>query len=177
MKMKLNVSRTVSRVVVASLLPWAFVVAAEPARTVILVRHAERAGGTDPSVGINEAGRCRARVLAGLLSDAKVRSIYTSEIARTQQTAEPLAQRLSIKPEVVRAKDIDGLVAKLRARTEEGTVLVVGHSNTIPAIVERLSGETEPTIGDGEYDRMFVVTLIGPNQASVVMLRYPGCVQ
>jgi broad specificity phosphatase PhoE len=173
--MKLNLSRAVCRVVVAGLLPWAFVIAAEPARTVILVRHAERAGGTDPS--ITEAGRCRAKVLAGMLSDAKVRSIYTSELARTQQTAEPLAQKLSIKPEVVPVKDIDALVAKLRARTEEGTVLVVGHSNTIPAIVERLSGETEPAIGEGEYDRMFVVTLIGPNQASVVMVRYPGCVQ
>jgi phosphohistidine phosphatase SixA len=106
-----------------------------------------------------------------------VRGIYTSELARTQQTAEPLAQRLSIKPEVVAAKDIDALVAKLRAGTEEGTVLVVGHSNTIPAIVERLSGETEPAIGEGEYNRMFVVTLIGPNQASVVVLRYPGCAQ
>jgi broad specificity phosphatase PhoE len=177
MKMKLNLSRAVCRLAVAGLLPWALVIAAEPTRTVILVRHAERAGGNDPSVGINEAGRCRATVLAGILSGAKVASIYTSELARTQQTAAPLAQRLGIKPEVVPAKDIDALVTKLRARTEEGTVLVVGHSNTIPAIVERLSGETEPTIGDGEYDRMFVVTLIGASQASVVMLRYPGCVQ
>jgi len=177
MKTKLNLSRAVCRLVVTGLLPWACVVAAEPTRAVILVRHAERAGGNDPSVGINEAGRCRATVLAGMLSDAKVRSIYTSEIARTQQTAEPLAQKLSIKPEVVPAKDIDALVAKLRARTEGGTVLVVGHSNTIPAIVERLSGETEPAIGEGEYDRMFVVTLVGPNQASVLMVRYPGCMQ
>jgi broad specificity phosphatase PhoE len=175
--MKLNLSRAVCRVVVAGLLPWAFVIAAEPARTVILVRHAERAGGSDPSVGITEAGRCRAKVLAGMLSDAKVRSIYTSELARTQQTAEPLAHKLSIKPEVVPAKDIDALVAKIRARAEEGIVLVVGHSNTIPAIVERLSGETQPAIGDGEYDRMYVLTLGGPNQAGVVILRYPGCVQ
>ena len=177
MKTNLSLSRVVCRVVVAGLLPWACVIAAEPTRTVILVRHAERAGGNDPSAGITEAGRCRATVLAGMLSGAKVRGIYTSELARTQQTAEPLAQRLSIKPEVVPAKDIDALVAKLRARAEEGTVLVVGHSNTIPAIVERLSRETVPPIADGEYDRMFVVTLIGPNQAKVVVLRYPGCVQ
>jgi broad specificity phosphatase PhoE len=111
-----------------------------------------------------------------MLSDAKVKSIYTSEVARTQQTAEPLARRLNIKPVVVAAKEIDALVAELHAHTEEGTVLVVGHSNTIPLIVERLSGESEPPIGEGEYDRMFIVTLIGPNQASVVVLRYPGCV-
>ena len=177
MKMKLNLSRAVCQAVIAGLLSWACAIAAEPTRTVIIVRHAERAPGNDPSVSITEAGRCRAGVLAGMLSDAKVRSIYTSELVRTQQTAEPLAQKLSIKPEVVPTKDIDALVAKLRARREEGAVLVVGHSNTIPAIVERLSGETEPPIGEGEYDRMFVVTLIGSNQASVVVLRYPGCVK
>lgn len=177
MKTKPTFSRLVCQLVVSGLLPWACAKAADPTRTVILVRHAERAEGNDPSVGITEAGRCRATVLARMLSDAKVRSIYTSELARTQQTAEPLAQRLGIKSEVVAASDIDTLVAKLRARTGEWTVLVVGHSNTIPAIVERLTGESEPTIGDGEYDRMFVVTLIGPNQASVVVLRYPGCVQ
>src|SRR5437868_2426131 len=177
MKTKLNLSRALCRAMVAGLLPWACIIAAEPTRTVILVRHAERAEGHDPSVGITEAGRCRATVLAGLLSGAKVRGIYTSELARTQQTAEPLAQRLGVKPEVVPVKDIDALVTKLRDRTREGTVLVVGHSNTIPSIVERLSGEIEPAIGDGEYDRMFVVTLIGPNQGSVVVLRYPGCVQ
>ena len=73
--------------------------------------------------------------------------------------------------------DIDSLAAKLRAGAAEGTVLVVGHSNTVPAIVERLSGEAPPPIGDSEYDRLFVVTLIGSNQAKVVTLRYPGCSQ
>ena len=174
--MKLNLCGFACRVVVAGLLPWGFLIAAAPGRTVILVRHAERAGSTDPAVGINAAGRCRATVLATMLSDAKVRAIYTSEVARTQQTAAPLAEKLSIRPEVVPAKDVDVLTAKLRARAEEGTVLVVGHSNTVPAIVERLTGEAVPAIGDSEYDRMFVVTL-GPNQASVLALRYPGCSQ
>lgn len=162
--MKLTLFVQSAGVVVAGLLPWAFVIAAGPARTVILVRHAERAGDADPSVGINETGRCRAMVLADMLSDPKVKSTYTSWLART----------LSIKPEVVPAKDIDALVAKLRARTEDGAVLVVRHPNTIPVIVERLSGETEPNIADGEYDRMFVVTLIGPNEAKVVSANKTG---
>lgn len=175
--MKLNLSRQVYRLVVTGLLPCAFLIAAEPVRTVILVRHAERAGGIDPSVGISEAGQCRAKVPAGMLADAKVRGIYASEVARTQQTAEPLAQKLGLRPEVVPQKDIDSLVAKLRAGAAGGTVLVVGHSNTIPAIVERLSGGAPPPMGDSEYDRLFVVTLVGSSQAKVLTLRYPGCAQ
>ena len=88
--------------------------AANLPQTVILVRHAERAGGMSADVGISEAGRCRAEALARMLVDAGVKHIYVSEVTRTQQTAQPRANRLAIRSEVVPAKDIDSLVAKVR---------------------------------------------------------------
>ena len=152
------------------------VVSGQDARTVILVRHAERAGGTSPDVGIGQAGRCRAEALAAILADAGVTHIFTSEVGRTQQTAAPLAKRLNLKPEVVPAKDTDALVAKLRSSSPDGgAALVVGHSNTVPEIIERLGAPAVEPLGDAEYDRLFVVTLIGPTQATVVTLRYKGC--
>jgi phosphohistidine phosphatase SixA len=161
----------VSAIVLLAASPAAF---AQSARTVILVRHAERAGGTGAEVGISEAGQCRAGILAGMLSSAGVGRIFTSEVARTQQTAAPLAAKLNLQPETVPAKDVDGLVAKLRSGSSAATV-VVGHSNTVPAIVEGLGGGTVPPIADNEYDRLLVVTLTGPKQATVVTLRYKGC--
>ena len=164
--------------------PWAlpvllaassFALAAQPAKTAILVRHAERAGGMSADVGISEAGRCRAEALARMLSDANVKRIFTSEVARTQQTAEPLAAKLHIRPEVVPAKNLEGLVAKLRAGAPDEVALVVGHSDTVPEIVKLLGGGNVPPIGDSEYDRLFIVTLTGPKQATVVTLRYAGC--
>ncbi len=157
------------------LMAWATALAAQPAPSVILVRHAERAGGMSADVGLSQAGRCRAEVLAKMLADTGVTRIYTSEVARTQQTAEPLAKRLGIVPEAIPAKDVDSLVAKLRAGASHGVALVVGHSNTLPQIVERLGGGAVPPIADNEYDRMFIVTLTGPNQAALLTLRYPGC--
>jgi hypothetical protein len=53
--------------------------------------------------------------------------------------------------------------------------LVVGHSDTVPEIVKLLGGGNVPPIGDSEYDRLFIVTLTGPKQATVVTLRYAGC--
>ena len=156
---------------------WSFPLAAQPAKTVILVRHAERAGGMGADVGISEAGRCRAEALARVLADAHVKRIYVSEVARTGQTAEPLAAKLHIRPEVVPAKDTPGLVAKLREGAPEEVILVVGHSNTLPEIVKLLGGGEVPPIGDSEYDRLFVATLTHPNQATVVTLRYAGCGQ
>jgi phosphohistidine phosphatase SixA len=154
---------------------WSFALAAQPAKTVILVRHAERAGGMSAAVGISKAGRCRAEALARMLADANVKRIYISEVARTGQTAEPLASKLHIRPEVVPAKDIEGLVAKLRAGAPDDVVLVVGHSDTVPEIVKLLGGGSVPPIGDSEYDRLFVETLTPPNRATVVTLRYAGC--
>ena len=153
---------------------WIAVASAQPARTVILVRHAERAGCTSPEVGISDMGRCRAELLAGMLADAGVRHIFTTEVARTQQTAAPLARKLSLTPEVVPAKDVDVLVAKLRS-APAGAALVVGHSNTVPEIIQRLGGGAVAPIGDSDYDRLFVVTLTGPSQATAVTLHFNGC--
>src|ERR1044071_2657784 len=103
-------------------------VAAEQARPVILVRDAERAGGMAADVGLSEAGRCRAGALARMLADADIQKICITEVARTQQTADPLAETLKVRPEIVPAKDVEQLLAKLQTG---GTALVVGPSNTI----------------------------------------------
>jgi len=80
------------------------------------------------------------------------------------QTAEPLTKKLGIKPEIVPAADVDGLIARLGARKGGGAALVVGHSNTVPEIVKRLGGGTVAPIADTEYDRLFVATLYGPGR-------------
>jgi broad specificity phosphatase PhoE len=151
---------------------WSFPLAGQ---SVILVRHAERAGGMSGDVPISEAGRCRAEALAKMLADTGITHIYTSEVVRTQQTAAPLAKKLGITPEVIPAKDVDALVEKLRAGGKQGVALVVGHSNTLPEIVARLGGGAVPPIADNEYGRMMIVTVTGPKQATVVTLHYAGC--
>jgi broad specificity phosphatase PhoE len=138
---------------------------------VFVVRHAERADAgmaaatKDPD--LSEIGRARAQSLAALLKDARVTGIYVSEFKRTRQTAEPLAALNKIEPVVLGEKDLAQLAARLKAG---GNVLIVGHSNTVPAILKAL-GVTEPvTIGDAEFDNLFVVT--GGAAPSLVRLRY-----
>lgn len=167
----------------ASNLAWA----AGAARTVILVRHAEKASGTIADVPISQAGRCRAEGIARILADSGVKQIYATEFIRAQQTAEPLAKKLGIRLEtVIASKDVNGLVAKLRSGSAPGSApgpaLVVGHSNTVPEIINCLGAGAVPPIAvppikESEFDRLFMVTLTGPNQAVVVTLRYPGCVK
>lgn len=65
--------------------------------------------------------------------------IYVSSPKRARQTAEPLARRLNLTPKIYDPRDTPGLIAAVRAET--GTVLIVGHSNTVPDIVAGLGGE------------------------------------
>jgi hypothetical protein len=73
-------------------------------------------------------------------------------------------------PEVVPSDKLDAVVERIR-RTRGGTVLVVHHSNTVPAIAEKL-GATIPAIRDDEFDRLVIMTLPAQRASTVLTLRY-----
>ena len=124
--------------------------------TIFIVRHAEKADATkDPD--LSEAGHARAEALATMLKDANITAIYATEFKRTQQTAAPLAKALGISPTNLAAKDTAIVTAKLR--TSNGNALVVGHGDTIPALIKTL-GISEPiNITENDYDNLFVAVL------------------
>lgn len=143
-----------------------------PQSVVFVVRHAERAdagmaqaAGADPD--LSEVGRARAEALATVLKDARITAIYVTEYKRTRQTVEPLAKLLGLEPIVVSSKDATGLIERIKRAT--GNTLVVGHSNTIPALVKILAGE-DVAVGDSDFDNLFVVT--GGSGPSVLRLHY-----
>ena len=144
------------------LLTWTLLLGAASAsslaaqQAVIVVRHAEKADqSTDPD--LSPAGRARAERLAALLADAGVAAVFATEFRRTQQTVAPLAARLRRTPQVVKAADVAGLVARLRAAHATDIVVIAGHSNTVPRILTELGAAPPVTIADDEYDSLFVV--------------------
>jgi broad specificity phosphatase PhoE len=142
---------------ISAIVAVAATVAAQP-QAIFIVRHAERApidGHVPADTGISVEGKTRAEHLAQQLKDAGITSIFTSEYKRTAQTAEPLAQSLGIRPEVVPAGDMRGLLRKIK--TARGNVLVVGHSNTLPQLIAALGASTHVRIAEGDYDNLFIV--------------------
>jgi broad specificity phosphatase PhoE len=134
------------------------------AQMVIVVRHAERADAGAPAGAamtaapdpeLSAAGKARAQALAAMLKDAGVTAIFTTEFRRTKDTAAPLAEALKITPEAVSSREQAAMIAKIKAHTA-GAVLVVGHSNTVPAIIKALGGAAV-TLGESEYDSLFFV--------------------
>jgi broad specificity phosphatase PhoE len=130
--------------------------------TFVVVRHAEKAddGSQDPA--LSEQGRVRAQALAQRLAPAPLVAAYATEFRRTQQTAQPAAAlhhvALTIYAASMPAAD---LAAILRVRHASGTVLVVGHSNTVPQIVAALCGCTTAALGEGDFDALYTVHIGG----------------
>lgn len=130
--------------------------------TIILVRHAEKAATPANDPGLTPAGEQRARDLALALADAHVSTIITTQYQRTQATAKPLMDSAKITPIIVAAASdtkahAEAVAAKARSSAAGSIVLVIGHSNTIPAIIAALGGPRLPQICDPEHANMFVM--------------------
>lgn len=122
------------------------------ANTILLVRHAEtEGGGSDPI--LSAAGRARAEALAELLAREGIERILTTDYHRTRSTAQPIAARLGIEPEIYDPRALPQLAADLRERS--GIVLVVGHSNTTPELARLLGGDPGEAIREDEHDRLY----------------------
>lgn len=136
--------------------------------TVFVVRHAERTEqGEDPEL-IAE-GRRRAKKLAHVLGQAGVQAIYVTPTLRTQQTAEPLAKALKLEP--INTPAAAKLADTIRTQHAGQTVLVVGHSNTIPGIIEALGGGARQGL-NLRYDDMFLLEIVPKEKTKLLRLKY-----
>lgn len=143
-----------------------FRAAAQAAPTVVIVvRHAEK--GTTPANDppLTEAGVARAKALAAVLADADVQAVITTQLARTRETARPVAEARTLPIETVTVggpvADHAKAVADAVRRHGGRTVLVVGHSNTVGAIIGALGGPRVPDLCDSEYSGLFTLVLDG----------------
>jgi phosphohistidine phosphatase SixA len=125
---------------------------AEP--TYYVMRHLEKADGPDPALSAAGAANA-ARLAAWFKGRAQPGAIYVSTTRRARETAAPLAARLGLTSTEYNPSDTAALVARVRA--EPGSVLVVGHSNTVPDIVAALGGTRPAPIADTEYGAIWMV--------------------
>lgn len=122
----------------------------------VVVRHAEKLddGTRDPELSAD--GRTRAGMIAERLRRMPLESAWASQYRRTLQTAEPAtrAHRIPIvrydAGEAPRA-----LADRLRAARAGGTILVVGHSNTVPELIAALCVCAVAPLDESDYDRWF----------------------
>ncbi len=142
----------------------------EPA-TVILVRHAEKAFGEDPD--LTPEGTARANLLADMLSNTELDAVYSTDTQRTLQTARPTADSHSLKVDLYDAAELQVLSNRLARKHRGETILIVGHSNTTPAMANYLADtDALPRFNELDYGNLLIVTLPESGKARVLQLRY-----
>ena len=146
--------------------------AAHADQVVYMIRHAEQMLDVeDPP--LTDAGQQRAKAWAGLLRDAEIKVVYTSEKRRTKQTGEPVAQALNIPLETMPRRDMAGLVVRLRTRHADDAALIVSHSITIPKLLKELGHSEDVTIERDDYGSLFIIVPQSEGDPLVLRLRYP----
>ena len=142
----------------------------EKLTTIILLRHAEKESDGSKNPELSEAGKSRAAALVTLLSKTKIDAIYSTAFKRTENTVAPLARSKNLtinQYDGGKLSEIDEMLGRWRG----GTIVICGHSNTTPAIVNHLIGKEEhAAFAEGEYGNLIIVTLGEKGQAHVTWL-------
>lgn len=141
--------------------------------TFIILRHAEK-DGTDKDPNLSADGLARADELRKTLGNVAVNAIYSTGYKRTKQTVTPLANEKGIAiTEYQAKKPYAELVNEILAENRGKTVVLVGHSNTVPEILKVLSNNTfNVSISESQFDNLFIVAHTEGFDAKVLQLKY-----
>ncbi len=127
--------------------------------TIILLRHAEKdtINGEDPPLSVT--GKKRAKRLAKQFPKVTPNVFYSTNYIRTKETVNPwskLAGKQIKIYDATKQPEFAGMLTKQQGKT----IVVVGHSNTIPQLVNLLIGTDKYNpLPDAEYSKIFIVTI------------------
>ncbi|HMR82233.1 MAG TPA: phosphoglycerate mutase family protein [Niabella sp.] len=140
------------------------------ATTIVLVRHAEKgdADGNDPE--LSAAGKDRAMRLKGMLDNMKFDRFLSTPYKRTRETLAPIAGSGQI--EVYNPATPDAFAQEL-LKINGKKIIIAGHSNTTPLLVNKLCGQfAYPSLDESEYGWIWVLTILNGRVITCNVLKY-----
>ena len=145
--------------------------AASDTATYILVRHAEKATAPAKDPPLTEAGQQRAQRLAEGLKSTPLDAVYSSAYQRTRQTASPVAQAQRLTVIDYAPDDAAAFATRLRTSHPRGTVLVVGHSNTLPPLARALCNCAIADMDERVYGIRYTIRVDANGRAALIETR------
>ena len=125
---------------------------------VYLIRHAEkdRSDPLNKNPHLNKRGIERSLLWNGYFENKEVNSIYSTNYNRTIETVLPVSLAKGIKPIIYSASNIN--YESFLKKEKGNTVIVVGHSNTIPGFVNKLvEDDYYKQINDTVNSKLYIV--------------------
>ncbi len=139
--------------------------------TVLIVRHAEKEASSSRDPELSAGGNARAEELNRMLKKVHIDEIYSTPYKRTRNTVAPVAERLGIDIKSYDPAAQDKFATEVKSASGK-TILISGHSNTIPALLNLLTGKQEyKDMPETEYDNFYIVT-ISKEYSNVVCLEF-----
>ncbi|MEO5980062.1 MAG: phosphoglycerate mutase family protein [Chryseolinea sp.] len=150
-----------------------WVVAQSTITTFILIRHAEKVLDSSEDPVLLPKGEERAKKLVSVLEKTKVDAIYSTKFNRTMSTVSPLASSKGLDVRVYEPFK-ETPIDEILKQHPGGTVVISGHSNSIPWIANLLVGKKEfADFSDDDYGNILIVDVIAKGKvAKVTWLRY-----
>lgn len=145
------------------------------AQTIVIVRHGEKAdASSDPA--LSSAGEARALALAAALKGGRLAAVIATPLKRTRSTAQPAAAAAGLSVTGIgfdggQPAHVAAVAALARQAPQTATVLVVGHSNTVPEIARAVGDPDPQPLTECDFDHMTVIQL-GDGAPKVVHARY-----
>lgn len=150
------------------LLPLALLLLVSCSQTIYVVRHAEKETAidmasmkpaSDPPLSFD--GQQRALKLKEILAGKGIKHIYSTNTIRTISTARPLKELyLGMEINLYSSKpdSMNTFIEKIKS-IRKGNILIVGHSNTIDDIANKLAGKivVPGDLKDNEYDNLYIL--------------------
>lgn len=139
---------------------------------VFIIRHAEKAQEASQDPSLSAIGKSRAASLARLLDATPIHLIYSTPYKRTRETVGELSNKKGVSVENYDPMDVE--TVKLLVRNNKGKNLVfVGHSNTVPVILNALTQTTKyKNLPESEFDNLWILFLKGDELVDQLHLKY-----
>lgn len=155
------------------LLTFVIIVFAQDQTTFILVRHAEKADDGTRNPPLNEDGKARSVNLAEMLANQEITALYSTPFKRTQETLQPLADMKGLEVQDYDPYAKGEWLSSLAEKHSGGTVVISGHSNTIPALANALLGtETFSQFDESDYANLIIVVTKEVGKGTLVRLKF-----
>ena len=147
--------------------------------TIILLRHAEKDLSKDMDAAnpeLSAEGKIRAEKLVSIVRKYQPDAIFSTDYIRTRSTVRPLARSRRMMTQIYEPRNLKQM-QELILSGKLKRLIVVGHNNTTPALVNMLIGQEKyKPLAESEYDKIWIVKIKRnkkkPNKVKETLMTY-----